>query len=195
MVDKDSEEQKRVLLDSIKETGEQAKTIEKLLKDRVEVEIAENQDELDILELDESRLKYQMDILEKKGGDGLLKETGEIAKSLDEIGKRRVDISAKIVRAYLTPLKYREYRIVQTAVVEALISTESMNFDMDTRIAMVMQEKKMMIVYLSLRKYGNLSERFYTSLEEFVKTSDRTIDKLYSTYVSEFEIGEKERKN
>lgn len=194
MADKENEG-KKDLLNSVKDTGEQSRTMEKLLKDRVVVELVENQDELDILELDGSRLRNQIDAAKKRGDDESLKQVGEFERALDETEKRKSEVSAKTVRACMVPLRYRDYRIVQTSVAEALITTEGMNFDLDTRIAMVIQERKMMTVYLSLRKAGNLSERYYGSLDDFVKVSDRTIENLYNTYVSEFEVGEKERKN
>lgn len=183
------------LLRSIQDGGEAAKTISKLLKDKVEVDIVENQDELDMLELEESRLIIQRDLLAGKEDDASKKTSDDINRILKEIETRKVEVAGKTVKAYLVPLRYREYRIVQTAVAEALISTDGMGFDVDTKIAMVIQEKKMMTVFLALRRRDNIDEKFYASLDEFVKTSDTTIDRLYSVYSTEYELTDKERKN
>ena len=183
------------LLRSIQDGGEAAKTISKLLKDKVEVDVVENQDELDMLELEESRLIIQRDLLAGKEDDASKKTCDDINKILKEIETRKVEVAGKTVKAYLVPLRYREYRIVQTAVAEALISTDGMGFDVDTKIAMVIQEKKMMTVFLALRRRTNIDEKFYASLDEFVKTSDTTIDNLYTIYSKEYELTDKERKN
>lgn len=195
MNNKKDDGQKDELLRSIQDGGEAAKTVSKLLKDRVEVEIVENQDELDMLELEESRLLIQLNALAGKEDDKSKKAAEDINRVLVEIRNNKVEVSGKTVKAYLVPLRYREYRIVQTAVAEALISTDGMGFDIDTKIAMVIQEKKMMTVFLALRKHANTDDRFYPSLDEFVKTSDRTVDHLYHTYAKEFELTDKERKN
>ena len=183
------------LLKSIQDGGEAAKTVSKLIKDKVEVDIVENQDELDMLELEESRLILQRGSLVGKDDEASKKATDDINRVLKEIESRKVEVAGKTVKAYLVPLRYREYRIVQTAVAEALISTDGMGFDVDTKIAMVIQEKKMMTVFLALRRRENVDEKFYTSLDEFVKTSDNTIDRLYSTYSKEYELTDNERKN
>lgn len=190
-----SDLEKKNIINSIRDAGEAAQATEKLLKTHIEVEMAEDQDEMDLLELDEARLTERLRSTDGKTDDASVGKRKDIEAELVRIRDRRTELAGKTVKALLVPLKYRDYRIVQTAVAEALITTDGMGFDIDTKIAMVLQERKLMTVFLALRCRGNPDERFFKSLDEYVKISDRTVDELYKSYVDSFELTRSERKN
>lgn len=182
-------------VEDIKETGESAKALTKLMKEKVEVEFYVNQDKLDILEVDEARVNDGVKSLKESNDEEAKKKLEILSKVLEEIKAEKESLIVEKLKGYLVQLKYRDVRLVQTAVTEALTSTNGMNFDINTQILMILQERKLMTVYLSLRKHENLNERYFASLDEIVKVSDTTIDKLYDTYSQEFEFTELERKN
>jgi len=189
-----SGQEKEDFLAKVRDGGENARVMGKLNKGPVEVAVNEDQAELDMLELDELTIKANAGAVDESTDAG--KQLGQQAQdALKKIVARREELEKKVMRAYLMPLQYRDSRIVQTAIAEALLSVEGMNFDQDTRIIMVLQEKKMMTVYLALRRFDNYGKRYYSTLEDIARVSDRTIDKLYETYVREFELTAEERKN
>lgn len=187
--------EKKNLIDSVREAGESARATEKLMCTHLDVEMCEHQDELDLLELDEARISERVKSLAEKQDEESKGRIKEMEAELVRIRDRRAELAGKTVKALLVPLKYRDYRIVQTAVTEALITTDGMGFDIDTKIAMVLQERKLMTVFLALRRRENPDERYFKSLDEYVKTSDRTVDDLYKSYVDSFELTRSERKN
>lgn len=182
------------IVEQVKESGEVSKLIGKLKKDKVEVEFNESQDEIDMLELDENSIKLRLEAVKDETTDEVKRLREEASKVLDKIATKKDALSKNLVKAYLVPLKYREYRLVQTAITEALFSSEKMNFDMDVKVSMMVQEKKFMTVFLCLRKKSNLNERYFDSLDDIVKISNNTLDKLHKVYAEEFELGENERK-
>lgn len=167
------------------ETGAVAQIISKVMKDKVEVELNPHQDELDILDFDRSNVE---------AARTSTVDASLIDSRLAAIEVRRVELQRHVVKAYMVPLQYRDVRLVQTAITEAVLSTRGMGFDTNTQIAMVIKEKQLMTIFLSLRKHDNIGERYYASLDEFVKISDRTLDSLFESYIREFEIGEEEVK-
>lgn len=191
-MENDNKNQKDTILDDVRQAGEISKSIGKLLKDRVLVQFNTNQSEIDSLESDEFVLKSKLNEL-KDESDKELKDS--LRKALDEIHSRQEELSKTTTKAYLVPLKYRDMRTVQTAITEAMFAVEGMNFDTDVKILMIMKEKKLMTIYLSLRKYGNVNERYFSSLEELVKISDRTIEELHDEYIKELLLTDEERKN
>lgn len=180
------------IIEQVKESGEVSKIIGKLKKDKVEVEFNESQDELDLLELDEKSIQLRLEVVKDETTDEVVKLREDAVKLLDEIKTKKDALSKNLVKAYLIPLKYRDYRLVQTAITEALFSAEKMNFDLDVKVSMMIQEKKFMTVFLCLKKRSG--ERYFESLEDIVKVSNNTIEKLHSIYSEEFELGENERK-
>lgn len=189
-----SKQEKESFLEKVKESGDTAKIATKLSRGPVEVAINEKQSELDLLELDELTIKTNTANLDTDSENGQ-KLISESEKALQVIAERRVELEKHTTKAYIVPLQYRDSRIVQTAITEALLSVQGMGFDTDTRIVMVLQEKKMMTIYLALRTFSNTSLRYFKALEDIAKASDRTIDKIYEEYVKEFELTEEERKN
>jgi hypothetical protein len=177
------------MLNEMKEDGEVAKITTKLMKERADVEFNPRQEDLDLLFLDEqdclSRLEAVVDEVSK----------GELDKSLAEVRAKQVELAKVSVKAVMVPLKYRDIRTVQTAVTEAIISTETMGFDYTTRLIMVSQEKKLMTIFLSLKKSSGSLEPYFASLHEIVVVSQKTIDDLYERYCQEFELTDKEIKN
>jgi len=196
---KDNDQEKEQLFKDIKETGEVAKSIGKLLKDKVEVSFNMKQSDIDILESDTETLQAKVDELKDKTDEESITLKKTLEDTIAEISKKKNELSEDLVKAVLVPLKYREMRIVQTAVAEAVMTTEAMNFDLNVRIVMVMQEKKLMTVYLALRKHNSVSERYFPDgeigLQEIVKLSDRTIEALYFEYIKNFVLTDDERKN
>jgi cupin superfamily acireductone dioxygenase involved in methionine salvage len=182
-----SEHEKKALLDDVKESGEIAQAIDKLQKEKVEVIFYVNQTSLDLLESDKSQLEERL-LIEKE------EETiTALKKALEEIAKQYEASSKDVIHALLVPLKYRDKRTVQTFIHEAMLKTNDMNFDLDTRMMMVLQEKKYATVYLALRKKDNKEEKFYT-LEEIVDIASTTINNLYDEYNRAFELSEPEIK-
>jgi hypothetical protein len=182
-----SEHEKKALLDSVKESGEIAQAIEKLQKDKIEVVFYINQTSLDLLESDKSQLEERLKI--EKDEETIL----AIKKALEEIDKKHLELSKDVLHAYLVPLKYRDKRTVQTFIHEAMLKTEELNFDLDARMMMVLQEKKYATVYLALRKKENKDEKFY-KLDEIVDIASSTINNLYDEYNMAFELSEPEIK-
>jgi hypothetical protein len=182
-----SEYEKKALLDDLKDSGDTAKAIEKLRKDKVSVTFYANQTALDLLAADKNELQEHL-LVEKN------EETiAAIKKAVEEIDKQNEALSKDVLHACLVPLKYRDKRTVQTFIHEAMLKTEGMNFDLNVRMMMVLEEKKIATVYLALRKKENLEESFYT-LDEIVDVPTTTINNLYEEYNKAFEITELEIK-
>lgn len=186
-MDNQSEYEKKALLDDVKSSGEVAQAIEKLQKDKVEVTFYVNQTALDLLESDKEQLEARLKI--EKDEETIL----TLKKALEEIDKQNILLSKSTLQAILVPLKYRDKRTVQTFIHEAMLKTNDMSFDLDTRMMMVLQEKKYATVYLALRKKDNKEEKFYT-LEEIVDIASTTIDNIYIEYNKAFELSESEIK-
>ena len=180
------------IFEQVKESGEVSKILGKLKKESVEVTFNDTQDEIDMLELDEQTIQLRLDSVKDENTDDVVKLREEATKVLDEIKTKKEALAKNTVKAYLVPLKYRDYRLVQTAITEALFSAEKMNFDVDVKVSMMIQEKKFMTIFLCLRKKS--TERYFESLDDIVKVSNNTIDHLYKIYAEEFELGENERK-
>ncbi len=183
------------VIKDIKDAGETAKALTKINKEKAEVEFYEKQDNLDLIDLDEARLSHVIKELKDANTEETLKKAASLETALDELKKSRAELEKEKTKAILVPLKYRDYRIVQTAVTEALTSVDGMGFDMGTQILMILQERRLMTVYLSLRKHNDLNNRYYGSLEEISRVSDKTIESIYNKYCQEFELTELERKN
>jgi len=182
-----SENEKKALLEDVKNSGEVAQAIEKLQKEKVAVTFCVNQTSLDLLESDKGQLEERLKV--EKDEETIV----AIKKALEEIEKRHTELSKDILQAVLVPLKYRDKRTVQTFIHEAMLKTNDISFDLDTRMMMVLQEKKYATVYLALRKKDNKEEKFYT-LEEIVDIASTTIDNLYTEYNKAFELSEPEIK-
>ena len=180
------------IIEQVKESGEVSKILGKLKKDKVEVEFNESQDEIDLLELDEKSIQLRLEAVKDETTEEVIKLREDAIKLLDEIKTKKEVLSKNLVKAYLVPLKYRDYRLVQTAITEALFSAEKMNFDIDVKVSMMIQEKKFMTIFLCLRNKS--AERYFESLDDIVKVSNNTIDYLHKVYCEEFELGENERK-
>ena len=182
-----SDHEKKALLDDVKNSGEVAQAITKMLKEKVEVNFYANQTQLDILESDRQQLEARLPVEKDQ-------EIVPVIKSaLEEITKKQTELSKEVLHAILVPLKYRDKRTVQTFIHEAMLKTEPMNFDLDVRMMMVLQEKKYATIYLALRKRNNPEEHYYT-LEQIVDIPATTINNLYDTYNQEFELTELEIK-
>jgi hypothetical protein len=164
-----SEHEKKALLDSVKESGEIAQASDKLHKEKVEISFYTNQTPLDLLESDKEQLEERLKVEKDEEIISVIK------KGLEEISKQYEMFSKDVLHAYLVPLKYRDKRTVQTFIHEAMLKTEGMNFDLDARMMMVLQEKKYATVYLALRKKENKDEKFYT-LDEIADISSTTIN-------------------
>jgi hypothetical protein len=186
-MDNQSEYEKKALLDDVKENGEVAQAIEKLQKDKVAVMLYVNQTALDLLESDKQQLEERLKVEKDE------EIISAIKNALVEIDKKHDELSKDVLHAYLVPLKYRDKRTVQTFIQEAMMSTESMNFDLDVRMMMVLQEKKYATIYLALRKKENVDVKFY-GLTEIVDIAATTINNLYDEYNKAFEITEPEIK-
>ena len=186
--------QNEEIVSQAKESGEVSTLINKLKKDKVEVEFNESQDELDLLELDENSIKLKLEAVKNEDSEEVKKLREEANSLLEGFKTKREELNKNTVKAYLVPLKYRDYRLVQTAITEALFSAESMNFDTDVKVSMMIQEKKFMTIFLCLRNRADIDSRYFNSLEDIVKVSSQTIDKLHKIYSDEFELGEHERK-
>ena len=189
----ESSESTKDVLSQIQESANISASVAKLTKGPVEVTVNENQGELDVLKLDELTIRANMGKVDGSTDEG--KSTlSEANSALEKITARRAELEKSNVRAYVVALSYRDHRIVHTAIAEAIMSVSGMGFDDSTKLVMVMQEKKIMTVYLTLREFTNPEKRFYKSLDEIAQVSDQTIDLAYEAYVKEFEIEPDERK-
>lgn len=188
------EAEKAELVGSAAEAGETARAMEKLMKGPVEVSVNERQHELDLLELDELTIKTNLGNLDQTTEEGK-RITQQAQDALKAIDLKKAELEKYSVRAYIMPLKYRDTRKVQTAIAEAILSVEGMGFDNDTKLVMMMAERKYMTVYLSLRKFANYNELYYPNLDAIAKVSENSVDRVYEAYVREFELTQDERKN
>lgn len=177
-----------------KESGETASVLSKVMKEFVDVEFSTRQDEVDMLEFDEVTLNTAKEQYKLENSGEAKKNIEKIEEHLKEIESKKNEIAKEKTKAKLSSLKYRDLRLIQTAIQEALITTQGMGFDNETRVVMVIREKKLMTIYCALRKHNSPSERFFSSLEEIVTVSERVIDELYETYAKEFILTETERK-
>jgi hypothetical protein len=182
-----SEYEKKALLDDVKDSGEVAKVIEKLQKEKISVKFYVNQTAMDLLDSDKQQLEGRLKV---EKNEELI---SAIKMAIEEIVKKNEELSKDVLHAQMVPLKYRDKRTVQTFIHEAMLKTEAMNFDLDVRMMMVLQEKKYATVYLSLRKKENTNEYFYT-LDEIVEVPATTINNLYDEYNTAFELTEPEIK-
>ena len=186
-MDNQSEYEKKALLDEVKNSGEVSKVIEKLQKDKVAVSFYVNQTALDLLESDREQLVERLKVEKNE------EIVSAIKNAIEEINKKHDEMSKDVLHALLVPLKYRDKRTVQTFIHEAMLKTEAMNFDLDVRMMMVLQEKKYATIYLALRKKENVDEYFYT-LDEIVDVTATTISNLCDEYNKTFELTEPEIK-
>ena len=180
-------QEKSDLLSDVKSTGELATSIDKLYKEYVDVTFYKNQSALDLFESDENQLRLR---LKDEKNEEIIKMIND---GLEEIKKQKEVELKNVVHARLVPLKYRDKRIVQTFINEAMISTEGMNFDIDARMIMVLQEKKFSTIYIALRKQNNINEKVF-SLDEIADVSITTINNLYEEYNKAFNLSDNEIK-
>ena len=112
-----NEDEKKALLEGVKESGEVAQILNKLKKEKVVVAICANQTALDILDSNKRELESK---LKDESDEAMIKT---IKSTLEEISKQYEQLAKDVSHAVLVPLKYRDKRTVQTFIQEAMFST------------------------------------------------------------------------
>ena len=135
---------------------------------KLEEQTTENLTEEDVKLLEQTKVNYQ--------------------KSIEEYAQARL-------QATMVPLKYRDLQIIKNGVFEAVQTAQQYNWDDAVKIRAMIREERTLTVYLSLKKKDNITQSYYTSLEEICKETDTTIDELYNTYLENFVLTDEERKN
>jgi len=165
------------------------KSMEKLKKEKVEVDINPKKF---LLEYTKEELKK----LEEQSLEGLSEGEIKLLEQTKQNYKENIEkYSQARLQAIMTPLKHRDLQIVKSGVFEAVITARQYNWDDTVKIRAMIREDHTLTVYLSLKKKDNINQLYYSSLEEICKEPDTTIDELYNIYFENFVLSEEERKN
>lgn len=100
------------------------------------------------------------------------------------LSDRIASLSGDVISGVLKPLTYREQRLVQSGITEAIISGADLGLDDAVRRVAAYQEEVYLTVYYSLR--GPLGERLYKNLNEIVRDPFPALTELYRQYQAAF---------
>jgi len=174
---------------NILEEGKVIKAMEKLRKEKVEVDINPKKFLLQFS-------KEELEKLEKTSIDGLGEDDlKSLEKAKSEFKKDIENYSSATLKAIMVPLKYRDLQTIKNGIYEAVNESQKYNWDDNVKIRAMIREERTLTVFLSLKKKDDLSKQYYESLEDICKESDLTIDELYNIYLENFVLSDKERKN
>ena len=176
-------------IDNVLKNEKVVKSMDKLKKERVEVDINPKKF---LLEYTKEELKK----LEAQSTEGLSEEDVKLLEQTKKNYTENVETYSKAqLKAVIVPLKYRDLQIIKSGIFEAVQSAQQYNWDDAVKIRAMIREERTLTVYLSLKKKDNVAQPYYSSLEEICKETDTTIDELYNIYLENFVLTEEERKN